>query len=213
MGGGEQEAELAALGRPGHLDGLGCHAPGCGSKPWGGMSRCFFSCLWQVGGRIRFAAFLGWAVGPPSPLSAPSWSSAGDKGASRLAHRSRGAPMPPEAAFVAAFQPIGRAFQLLQLMNNTPSLPNSVPWASRMGIGAEVPAKLTPRDTPTLLMRTVPASQWQSATRPLAVARLRASLEVMRGVVKMASDCFRSDEIGPGEAFSVSGASLLMRCG
>ena len=48
---------------------------------------------------------------------------------------------------------VGRAFQLLQLMNNTPSLPNSVP------------GKLTPRDAPTLLMRTLPASQWQSATR------------------------------------------------
>lgn len=47
-----------------------------------------------------------------------------------------------------------RAFQLLKLMNNTPSLPNSVP------------GKLTPRGPGVALMlKTLPPSQWQSTSR------------------------------------------------
>ncbi|CAJ1400392.1 unnamed protein product [Effrenium voratum] len=48
-----------------------------------------------------------------------------------------------------------RAFQLLKLMNNTPSLPNSVP------------GKLTPRSSCASVapLLTLPPSQWQSATR------------------------------------------------
>lgn len=49
-----------------------------------------------------------------------------------------------------------RAFQLLQLMNNTPSLPNSVP------------GKLTPRTSDAggpLLLKTLPDSQWTSTNR------------------------------------------------
>mmetsp|Transcript_19653 Transcript_19653/g.43403 ORF Transcript_19653/g.43403 Transcript_19653/m.43403 type:complete len:307 (+) Transcript_19653:101-1021(+) len=49
-----------------------------------------------------------------------------------------------------------RAFQLLKLMNNTPSLPNSVP------------GKLTPRNSDAggiLLLKTLPESQWTSTNR------------------------------------------------
>jgi len=48
-----------------------------------------------------------------------------------------------------------RAFQLLKLMNNTPSLPNSVP------------GNLTPRnsDAGSLMLKTLPPSQWTSTNR------------------------------------------------